>query len=126
MGSITAVIYFEFEASQRFPDVGWNDFVVVILSWWIDALDQLSHGELTTHFRFMDGPFLVNASIQGEIVRLRCIEDRAGVGDRFETSVNLEEIRREVLSVAGRVSKACNQANINSADLAELRKHLPN
>src|SRR5216683_4800578 len=37
-GSITGVVYFEFSPEWQFPSLGWNDFVVVLASWWMVAL----------------------------------------------------------------------------------------
>lgn len=125
-GAITGVIYFEFERGQQFPGEGWSDFVVVVLNWWFDALNELAQGELTTDFRFMDGPFWVTANKCGKGVSLRGVEDRTRAEYRPESVVGLDEIRRELLLTARQVSKSCTQAGIHSVELAELRKHLPN
>src|SRR5436190_394850 len=58
-----------------FPSTAWDDFPVIVVSWWIEA--ALSLIEETTsvgEFRFMDGPFLFTlekTASNGMIVRLR-------------------------------------------------------
>ena len=39
-----------------FPAPGWNDFPVIVLSWWTAECRKLFSGE-TARCRFMDGPF---------------------------------------------------------------------
>jgi hypothetical protein len=67
-GSIFGRIHVNFETS-RFPAEDWTDFAVVILSWWLDALssDQPGIKQLT----FMDGPYEVNISKNGELAEIR-------------------------------------------------------
>lgn len=59
-GSITGEIYFQFE-NFYFPERGWNDFVVVLLGWWIKSAETLEVSSVgtTVEFLFMDGPFYV-------------------------------------------------------------------
>jgi len=43
-GSITGVVYFEFSPGRQFRSLGWNDFVVVLASWWMVALKEIIEG----------------------------------------------------------------------------------
>ena len=43
-----------------FPSVDWTDFVVVVLTWWAEAMVRLLRGELErVKVRFMEGPYSV-------------------------------------------------------------------
>ena len=49
-----------------FPDREWTDFVVVVLSWWADAFEQLLRGDRSrVQARFMEGPFLMEIQNAG-------------------------------------------------------------
>lgn len=124
-GSITAVIYYDFGAGRQFPSEDWSDFVVVVLNWWIEALEQVGEGSESVKFCFMDGPFWMTAVPEGEDnLLLSCVEDRRDVGIRFEVLVNQSDLRRELMAVARSVSDVCARAGIESADLNELRTRL--
>ena len=119
MGSVTGVVYFEFSPDLQFPGAGWNDFVVVVANWWTAA------GQAEVDFLFMDGPYWVTAVSRGTNLLLRCIEDRRGAGLVYEVVVQVDDLKRELITFARDVSVACKAAGIESADLDELRSHLP-
>ena len=61
-GPATAGIWLATNDSQ-FPMAGWNDFVVVILSWWAAAILRLLRNESGVEWvHFMDGPYAVEVS----------------------------------------------------------------
>jgi hypothetical protein len=123
--SVTGVVYFDFSPDQQFPVAGWNDFVVVVANWWRAALEQISEGQAEAKFLFMDGPYWITAVSQGTNLLLRYIEDRRGAGLAYEVVVQLDDLKRELIAFARDVSVACKAAGIKSADLDELRSHLP-
>jgi hypothetical protein len=126
MGSVTGVIYFDFGSGRKFPSEGWNDFVVVILNWWMAAVQKIVQRGEKAELRFMDGPYWISAVPQGPIVLLRCTEDRDGAGVLYEVAVGIEDLKRELLTFARQLSSACAQANIQAAELSEIKKALPN
>jgi hypothetical protein len=125
-GSVTGVVYFDFGADGQFPVAGWNDFVVVIATWWLAAFDEIGDAKTPAVFRFMDGPFWISADRrQGSKVRLCCVEDRRGAGPVREVLVDQVELQRELVGFARAVSQSCDAAHIASTDLDNLRKRLP-
>jgi hypothetical protein len=123
-GSITAVICYDF-GQQQFPAPDWNDFVVIVLNWWIAALEASTAGSQPIKLQFMDGPYWITATRQGEGgLLLSCIEDRRGAGRPFEVLVTESDLRRELMRAARNVSRACTSAGIESSDLNELRTRL--
>jgi hypothetical protein len=74
----------------------------------------------------MDGPYRITAVSQGATLLLRCIEDRRDAGPVYEIVVKADDLKRELLTFASDVSVACKAARFESADLDQLRRHLPN
>ncbi len=78
---VTAVVYFDFGAENQFPMKRWNDFVVVVASWWLEEFHQLSKVGSNAKFGFMDGPYWIEATVKcSESIDLSCVEDRTGFG----------------------------------------------
>lgn len=125
-GSVTGVVFFDFGAARQFPGSGWNDFVIVILNWWLAALERLIQGQPKADLRFMDGPYWITAIAHGPSLLLRCIEDRTDAGPPYDVLVRVEDLKRELMTFARQLSNACAQAHIQSAELNELRKYLAN
>lgn len=125
MGAVTGVVYFDFGADRQFPIARWNDFVIVVASWWLSAVRKLSREHQETELRFMDGPYWITLIVQGDSrLLLRCIEDRRGAGIAYEVVVGVEELERELLKFAREVLGACSSAGIETADLDDLRRSL--
>jgi hypothetical protein len=95
----------------QFPHPQWSDFVVVVLTWWCDALRRLLEGEHgPIKVSFMDGPYAAEIGpIEQELVHLMLVE-RVGVEERdvrCETDVNARALIRSVLSAAERTLREC-------------------
>ena len=57
--SVFGEIYFK-DDDILFPEENWNDFIVVILNWWLEELTKFTKNEKTTaELLFMDGPLSV-------------------------------------------------------------------
>ncbi len=124
-GSITGVVYFEFSPEWQFPSLGWNDFVVVLASWWMVALKEIAEGASEVKLRFMDGPYWITVVSSGGRLLLRCTEDNRGAGVVYEFTVKLNDLTGEVFTFARNVSDACKKAGISSVDLDNMRTTLP-
>jgi hypothetical protein len=81
-GSLTANIWLALDRFE-FPTYRWNDFAVVILSWWVSAaLDLIRNNILEKTIHFMDGPYAVEVAIAPlGMLRFRALE---GVGRNIE------------------------------------------
>ena len=56
-GAITGVIHLKLD-EITFPESDWNDFVIVILGWWLrDIRSLIDEHSQSCICRFMDGPF---------------------------------------------------------------------
>ena len=61
-GSATGNIWLVIGGCE-FPALQWNDFVVVILGWWVESLLRLLRNSSTKEtVNFMDGPYVVEVS----------------------------------------------------------------
>lgn len=60
-GNITGVIFLT-DGIKRFPEPTWNDFPVIIVGSWLEALHELRRSGKSASCRFMDGPFEVRVS----------------------------------------------------------------
>lgn len=126
LGSITGVVYFDFGVERQFPSLGWNDFVVVLASWWMVGLKEVTERASEVKLRFMDGPYWITVVSQDGGVFLRCTEDRRGAGVVYEFKVELSDLTGEIFTFARNVSDACKTAGITSVDLENMRTALPN
>ena len=126
-GSIVGVIYIAFD-EQGFPEVEWSDFPVILLSWWLDAAAVfLDRPNVVTELRFMDGPFLVEATSKGDgSLRLDCVSDasRRQTEASFQTSA--AHFCSELLKAAKTIERACIERAWQSADTLALSRSLAN
>lgn len=115
-------------ADFDFPSAHWNDFVVVILGWWTQALLELQETK-TAEWSFMDGPWTVRLSRQTqELIELRFYDNH---GDETTEPTELRRIPvsrtalQENLTRAGkRVMEKCETAGWLSPELEILRANL--
>lgn len=49
-----------------YPERAWDDFGAVILVWWLDATRKLRAGAAGVTYRFMDGPYGIQAHFARE------------------------------------------------------------
>lgn len=107
---------------RRFPDLGWTDFVVVVLAWWCRALARVLEGEQSpVEVRFMEGPYLVMIGpMSGQTLRLELVE--AGKNRRVlcEADVLSDPLVKSVLASAESTIAECRKRDWWSKDADEL------
>lgn len=108
-GNVTGVIYLDLDSGE-FPERGWSDFPVIILSWWTETLLQLETERNEVQWRFMDGPYSAN---------LTAIES-----DGSASAIDYEELRKSLLDAAERAAAHCEQHKMSSRDLETLRDNI--
>lgn len=122
--TVTGIVYFDL-TDVCFPEIGWNDFVVRILDWWVIAIGGLVQAESDSkRLRFMDGPFFVALKKQsGSSLVLECVRD--GEPDEIEHSkvCDLKTLAYEILSAAKQVIGACEEQGWVSYDISTLKEH---
>ncbi|MGZ6176562.1 MAG: hypothetical protein ACXWNB_12060 [Candidatus Binataceae bacterium] len=83
-----------------FPDEKWTDFVIVILSWWAEAVMGLLHGsERTAELRFMEGPYVAELRAGGgPSWRVSFVEDRLKRRVVYETDIERTSFAQSILA----------------------------
>lgn len=124
-GAITGRIHVS-NARSTFPEPEWNDFVVVILGWWLDAAAQIFDGrQRDVQFQFMDGPFSIAVSSRpGPTLELTL---QAGPKRRrtVETwACEAQAVRRELIRSASTVLATCGANGWKTDDTAALEHGL--
>lgn len=123
-GTVTGRICFAFKAAA-FPDEAWNDYILVILGWWLEALAGLcSLGTNEAEFHFMDGPFSVRLlRREKEEIVMKFVGRRSQHGSE-EMVVRESDLVRQLSEVARRVLKLCEGTPASASDVASLRAAL--
>lgn len=76
-GAVSGVVYL-MSGDQAFPERGWYDFPLVVLTWWANAFHDLASGRSrSVECWFMDGPFLFTVtSARSSAWRVRHVDRR--------------------------------------------------
>jgi hypothetical protein len=122
-GSATGDIWID-ASSIQFPARHWNDFVVVVLMWWVAALGRLLIGDSTREVvRFMEGPYQVEVSLL-PVGGLQFIS-QSGAG-RFATQqlgeAAPEMFARSLLDQSADVLEICRKNGGWSQDCEDLQE----
>ncbi len=111
---------------QAFPAHQWNDFIVVVLSWWVVAMVRLlrkaSEREVV---HFMDGPYAVEVfNLPGGVLRFRALEGARRDRERAVGEESAAGFVAELMARAHEVLDACRQRNSWSPGADKLRNSL--
>jgi hypothetical protein len=120
-GGVTGVLYLRTDR-RCFPGEDWNDFVVVVLSWWNLALLQCIRAEATSfEIRFMEGPFLVELQRTGEqTCRLALTRDGATLEVYEEIEMDTLALAQSAVRASDQILAVCQQRGWTSRDVEEL------
>ncbi len=118
-GAVTGRIWFDGE--ETFPDAGWFDFPIVVLTWWLQLLARLSAGQTKSgDVRFMDGPFRVSANLTDDgVLRLEYLSGRAAnpVGT---STITLTQALDDGIGAARALLAECRERGWASDDIDRL------
>lgn len=121
-GQVTGKIFFSFEGIY-FPEKDWDDFVVIIINWWLEQVliaksDEDSEIELV----FMDGPYsLVVKRKDGNDASIVCLSRNTSIQEYI---VNKADFFDEIYKAAQKLSEKCTIWNWENADTLSLEKNL--
>jgi hypothetical protein len=121
--NIIGEIYFKIE-DEYFPQKEWSDFVVVILSWWIEAVSTILKSKINTSCKlfFMDGPYVVNGmKIDDEIVNLEFVRSDKVL---FETQCNIGQLKESLLTTSQTVLKKVEEKKWDTNDVRKLKSSI--
>jgi hypothetical protein len=111
--------------NQSFPDNRWNDFVVVVLTWWLDSFDRgLREGPgCSFRLRFMDGPFWVDVLLR-DLGRARFTFNEDRLNGPFVHGIaegDLNTFLDSVLLSSREVLLVCQAKGYTSTDIGTLQ-----
>lgn len=121
-GSVTGIIFFDFD-DFKFPEDGWNDFVLVVLTWWLNAIDNLMFsGVIAEELRFMDGPFFLRVErTSGAFCDVGCYDERSKEPVQLSRGHTLSRIADIVIDAAKKVVSECSDRKWKTKDVLELK-----
>lgn len=109
---------------HRFPDPFWNDFVVVVLGWWCEALLAcVQEPSQEAELRFMDGPFHLRVrptDREGHIAVELCAGRQRHAQSTFV--LTHAALWAELLRVSGSVINYCEINRILNKDVDTLKR----
>lgn len=103
-----------------FPDEKWQDFVQVVLCWWLEAVKDLSTGnKAEVTLDFMDGPFclVVRKDRSVDLWKLSFVRVSSDKPIILYTSlVDSYEFMMSIIQAANRFIRACIKHGITTED----------
>lgn len=106
-----------------FPAEDWDDFPVVILSWWLEALLSIEGGQRGKVLcQFMDGPYWFEIDrVKGNKVDMRFFSDRVQRRENvFNAVFEFDTVATATMSAASKTIEVCQQHGWASSDLDAL------
>lgn len=104
-GSFTGWLYFELDNEVYFPEEEWDDFINIVLNWWIEGfLSFVNSKSDFFEIDFMDGPYSMKIVKKSNIdIELSCFRNDKEVQDKYYTSIesfldNLILITKDILN----------------------------
>ncbi len=123
-GSITGVLTLAADG-WVYPEAGWSDFPVVVLSWWLHACQRVgSRVGASAECRFMDGgfSFQITSINEGEWL-LECISDQ-GKGFSYSCVIPAQSFIRSLKSAAVSVVRTCRSKGWESKAIEDLQSYV--
>lgn len=109
--------------SKVFPDSEWDDFVVIILGWWLAEVKNILDGSGSfCCFRFMDGPYYFEAhrNVQGGL-SVAFFRD----GEQYDCDfplISIHDFLQEILRASNKVARTCNSRGWRSKEISTLQR----
>jgi hypothetical protein len=121
--NIHGTIFFEIN-DFKFPDAQWDDFVVVILGWWIKSLYEAHQsGESQTKLSFMDGPLEVSVKLGNNISQLKFVRRRGETNEVIgKATIDYDELMSKLIDIAQKIIAKAEQNKWETTDLETLKK----
>lgn len=124
---VTGEIYFSIRSENFFfPEENWNDFIVIVLTWWHNSLIRIknSKSKIIEELDFMDGSFAVKVTkINDEIATLAFIHERLSSSEIEHTCiVNISQMIESLLQSTNELLKVIHQNQWYSEEIEELEK----
>jgi hypothetical protein len=123
-GGVTGTVFWEIDG-HGFPDNAWNDFVVVVIGWWMKSVIRLLTGRSSAErMEFMDGPYCILCDTKGTSALCKFIDRRKK--DRVVASWTCptEVLAQEIYRAGEAVLDICGSMGISNTDVGVLHQEL--
>lgn len=123
-GLITGEIYFKIN-DYYFPERNWNDFLVIILGWWVNSfINAIKTNANKFEFHFMDGPFLAEAVLKDKNLYEICLLERNKNNKTLVMTTNAcqKELQNMLIKACRKTFKVVSLSNISCDNTNGLRK----
>ena len=118
-GKVMGPIYCQY-GPKFFPEPLWDDFAIVILSWWIEAALRLLEQESDyEELLFMDGPFEMSIEREKNFEYLMTWCDEQ-LHKTFSFTINLQNFALQLIKAAEAIIQQCQKEKWDSGDLQSL------
>lgn len=117
-GNITGIINVSVNGFF-FPEVNWNDFVIIVLSWWLEGANRiLTHASTEETFKFMDGPLEFKVRRKKNDLEIRFFHKNSLQNN---ISVNCKLFLDEIVQSAQKIIDKCKYENWESKEISDLK-----
>lgn len=118
-------IYFKMD-NECFPEIKWNDFIVIIMKWWIQNFIEIIDADIyqTFELAFMDGPFLVRGvKIDNDTISLDFLKSKIkGEETIINTKCSILEFKILLINAAKVVLETVERRNWDTKETVELKE----
>ncbi len=120
-GVITGEIFFLVD-DQYFPGIKWDDFIVTISLWWLQAISESKSNAI--ELRFMDGPYLIRG-IVSDNDRISLSFIRYGFKKEYIEIVcdySFKDFKKAILHMVQLLIEICEEKNWNTDEVNSLQE----
>lgn len=122
-GALVGQFWIELD-DMPFPDTGWSDFAVVVLSWWNNSVASiLQESRCKRKFEFMDGPYLFQATKNGsDLIGIELVQEGAQRNYvRGQGTISELLLAAEIAAASNALLSTCNEHKWRAKDIDDLK-----
>ena len=121
-GTVTGIVFWRV-SDNAFPDDAWNDFVIIILGWWTNAIIRLLSGTTTVEtMDLMDGPYSVICEGSTEFLRCRFVQRGEGEKVIAVWTGRTSSLAEQILDAAKIALRQCHHNSWMDSDITRLEE----
>lgn len=118
-GTVIGLICCQYD-TKFFPDEIWDDFVIIILNWWIQAAYRLLKNQSKDEeLLFMDGPFEMTLEM-GDDGKCEMTWIDEPENETFSFTLDFDRFLEQLIGASQAVIQKCKTENWDSTDLQSL------
>lgn len=123
-GNVLGEVFFNIDG-KLFPEKGWSDYIVVIITWWIEEISRMGKANNIKDFKlnFMDGPLYVKGSFINEYkIQLGFMREKIDEDEIFFTSIcNFNQLKNSINQEANVLIQEVDKRGWISEDINKLK-----